>query len=131
MGTEGGEGKIRAPSGFGCQQGQSKERYTTLATQNTQLQKSLPSTDLHLSLQKSSQVICTHSLPCLTLTASKDGISEVEQSELEKSNFLLLLVFFTCGFIDKSTQSLFHSKQHQGIQAEYHSLLLHSSEGSK
>lgn len=43
METEGGEGKIRALSRFGCQQGQSKEKYTALAMQNTQLQKSLPS----------------------------------------------------------------------------------------
>lgn len=114
MGTEGGEEKIRAPSGFGCQQGQSKERYTTLATQNTQLQKSLPSTDLHLSLQKSSQVICTHSLPCLTLTASKDGISEVEQSELEKSNFLLLLVFFYVWFYRQEHTKPFSFKATSG-----------------
>lgn len=43
METEGGEGKIRGLSRFGCQQGQSKERYAALAMQNTQLHKSLPS----------------------------------------------------------------------------------------
>lgn len=54
METEGGEGKIRASSRFGCQQGQSKERYTVLAMQNTQLQKSHPSL---ICIRQSSEII--------------------------------------------------------------------------
>lgn len=54
---------------------------------------------------------------------------KAEWSELVKSDFLLLSVLL-CEVLYENAQSLVHSMQeHQEIQAEFHSLLLCSSEG--
>lgn len=137
METEGGEGKIRGLSRFGWQQGQSKEVHSiSNAKRSTPQVTSL--TDRHLTIFRNhpTEHLLIH---CLAWDIQLEGMFFYKQSELVEwfsaTSLFCYLRFYTKLHIKKKkkkAQSHFHSKhEHQEIQAESHSFLLYSSEGSK